>query len=87
MAKTAAVNARIEPAVKQKAERIFSAIGISATDAIGMFYRQVVYRRGLPFDVCIPNAVTLAALKEADAGAGEVYTGSTQDVFDDLLKD
>jgi hypothetical protein len=48
MAKTASINARIEPEVKEKAESIFAALGISASDAIGLFYRQVTYRRGLP---------------------------------------
>jgi DNA-damage-inducible protein J len=84
MAKTASVNARIEPTVKKKAERIFAAIGISASDAVGMFYRQVVYRRGLPFDVRIPNAATVAALKELEQGAGEVFEGSTRKLFDEL---
>ncbi|HEU0085231.1 MAG TPA: type II toxin-antitoxin system RelB/DinJ family antitoxin [Bradyrhizobium sp.] len=84
MAKTASVNARIEPAVKKKAERIFAAIGISASDAVGMFYRQVVYRRGLPFDARIPNATTVAALEELEHGKGEVFRGSTRKFFDDL---
>jgi antitoxin component of RelBE/YafQ-DinJ toxin-antitoxin module len=49
-----------------------------------MFYRQVVLRRGTPFDVRIPNAETLAALKEADAGGGEIFTGSTAAAFDEI---
>jgi DNA-damage-inducible protein J len=84
MAKTASVNARIEPAVKKKAERIFAEIGISASDAVGMFYRQVVYRRGLPFDVRIPNATTIAALEELEQGKGDVFKGSTRKLFDEL---
>ena len=85
MAKTATINARIEPAVKAKAERVFAAIGISASDAIGLFYRQVVFSKGLPFDVRIPNATTIAALEEAESGNGKVVQGSTEDVFGDIL--
>jgi DNA-damage-inducible protein J len=84
MAKTASINARIEPGIKAKAETIFAAIGISASDAIGMFYRQVAFRKGLPFDVCVPNAVTLAALEELERGAGEVVQGSAKQLFDEL---
>jgi DNA-damage-inducible protein J len=84
VAKTATINARIEPVVKEKAESIFAAIGITASDAIGMFYRQVVYRRGLPFDVCIPNATTIAALEELERGEGETFRGSTRQLFDEL---
>ena len=86
MARTAFLNARIEPALKEKAEKIFSAIGVSASDAITMFYKQVVYRRGIPFDVCIPNAETLAALEEADQREGQLVTSSTKDAFADILK-
>lgn len=84
MGKTATINARIEPTIKAKAERIFAAIGISASDAIGMFYRQVAFKKGLPFDVCIPNATTLAALEELERGGGEVVHGSSQQLFDEL---
>jgi DNA-damage-inducible protein J len=81
MAKTAHINARIEPIIKEKAERVFAAIGISASDAIGMFYRQVVVTGGLPFDVRIPNAATMAAIEELENGGGEVVQGSTRQLF------
>jgi DNA-damage-inducible protein J len=84
MAKTASINARIEPEVKEKAESIFAALGISASDAIGLFYRQVAFRRGLPFDVYVPNATTIAALEELERGEGEVVHGPTSQLFDDL---
>jgi DNA-damage-inducible protein J len=84
MAKTASINARIEPEVKEKAESIFAALGISASDAIGLFYRQVAFRRGLPFEVFVPNATTIAALKELERGEGEIVTGPTRRLFDDL---
>ncbi len=75
---------RIEPALKERAERIFAALGLSTSDAIGMFLRQVVLRRGMPFDVSIPNAATVAALEELDRGGGEVFRGSTRELFDEL---
>lgn len=84
MAKTASINARIEPKVKKQAETIFAAIGISASEAISMFYRQVYFRRGLPFDVCVPNATTIAALEELERGGGEVVHGPTSQLFDEL---
>jgi DNA-damage-inducible protein J len=86
MAKTGFLNTRIEPGLKAKAERIFSAVGISPSDAITMFYQQVVYRRGLPFEVCVPNEETLAALNEAEAGGGDVQNVSTGEVFDEIIR-
>jgi DNA-damage-inducible protein J len=87
MAKTTYVNTRIDPRLKSKAEKIFAGIGVSASQAITMFYRQVVLRRGMPFDVRIPNAETLAALKQADAGGGQIFTGSTAAAFDEITSD
>ena len=65
-AKTAFLNARIDPDLKTRAEKVLAGVGVSSSQAITMFYHQVVLRQGLPFDVCIPNAETVAALKEAD---------------------
>jgi DNA-damage-inducible protein J len=65
------ISVRIDPATKAAAEGVFNQLGLSATDAIRMFYRQVVMQRGLPFSAKIPNAETLAAIKELDAGKGK----------------
>lgn len=51
MAKTANINARMEPELKQEAEKILDALGIPASNAVTMFYKQIVMHRGLPFDV------------------------------------
>jgi DNA-damage-inducible protein J len=84
MPKKGSINVRIEPALKERAEQIFAALGVSTSDAIGMFLRQVVLRRGMPFDLSIPNAETIAALEELDRGGGEVFHGSTRALFDEL---
>ena len=54
MAKTANMYARIEPDLKSQAEAILSALGISASNAITMFYKQIVLQKGLPFEVTLP---------------------------------
>jgi DNA-damage-inducible protein J len=83
MPKRASINVRIEPALKERAEQIFAALGVSRSDAIGMFFRQVVLRRGMPFDLSIPNAKTVAALEELDRG-GETFHGSTRELLGEL---
>ena len=65
MAKTEMIRARVEPDLKQEAEEVFSRLGLSSTEAITLFYRQVALQRGLPFAVKIPNAETCEALQEA----------------------
>jgi addiction module RelB/DinJ family antitoxin len=48
-AKTQMIHARIEPKLKRSAERIFSEVGMSTTEAIRLFSKQVELHRGLPF--------------------------------------
>jgi DNA-damage-inducible protein J len=68
MTKTATVSVRVKPEVKSHAEAVFEKLGITPTDAITMFYHQVDLRQGIPFSVEIPNAETLKAIADTDAG-------------------
>ena len=52
--KSANLYARIEPDVKEQAERILATLGIPVSNAINMFYKQIILNRGLPFEVKIP---------------------------------
>ena len=84
MSKSAMVRARIEPELKQHAEEIFRRLGLSVTQAITLFYKQVEARNGLPFNVVIPNAETLATFESTDAGADLVACGDIDDLFKKL---
>ena len=65
MAKTEMIRARVEPDLKHEAEAVFSQLGLSATEAITLFYKQVTLHHGLPFAVRLPNAETREALRQA----------------------
>lgn len=85
MPKTATINARIDEKLKARADKVLRRVGVSTTEAITMLYHQIVLREGLPFEVKIPNAATKRAMREARAGKGKVYTGSTREMIDDIL--
>lgn len=68
MAKTAMIRARTEPNLKEEVEKILKKLGMTSTDAINLFYRQVKLRKGLPFDVKIPNKTTLETFRKTDEG-------------------
>ena len=70
MAKTEFIRARVEPELKTQAEEIFSKLGLSPTDAITLFYVQVILHDGLPFEVRIPNNETIDALRQARSEEG-----------------
>jgi len=66
MGKTGYITARIEPKLKARAARVLATVGVTTTDAITMFLRQVVLRNGLPFEVRVPNAETRRAIEELE---------------------
>ena len=68
MTKSEMIRARVEPTLKHEAEMVFSQLGLSPTQAIRLFYRQVTLQHGLPFAVKVPNAETREALRQAYAG-------------------
>ena len=84
MAKTAMITTRVDPALKADAEKVLSKLGISTTEAINIFLSQVRLRKGLPFDVKIPNKTTMEAMKEAEEGRGLVECEDAEDMFRNL---
>ena len=98
MAKTANLYARIEPEVKEQAESILSALGIPASSAINMFYKQIILQRGLPFEVKMPESKLVDASMLSDAemdeelekGYADMKAGRTKSAkkaFADIRKD
>jgi DNA-damage-inducible protein J len=81
--KTAYIRARVQPQIKKDAERVLNRLGISTTDAVSVFLRQIYLQNGLPFDVKIPNEETQAAFRE-DLSKAKAYT-DVNEMFDDIL--
>lgn len=81
MSKTAMVRARVEPGLKEHAEHVFQRLGLNATQAITMFYRQVELRDGLPFDVVVPAPATKRTLDASEAGRDLVVCDDADDMF------
>ena len=81
MNKSSTIRARIEPDLKDKAEHIFRRLGLTTTQAITLFYKQVELRNGLPFDVAIPNKTTYRTFDDTDAGRNLVVCEDADDMF------
>jgi addiction module RelB/DinJ family antitoxin len=58
--RTANVFTRVDPETKEQAEAILNQLGIPMSNAIGMFLKQIVMQRGIPFDMKIPVSVPVA---------------------------
>lgn len=98
MAKSANLYARIEPDLKEQAESILAALGIPASNAITMFYKQIILHRGMPFEVKLPTAGPLDVSTmtdeqlnaELEKGFADIAAGRTRpvkQVFDDIRRD
>ena len=96
--KTANLYARIEPDLKEQAEAILASLGVTSSNAITMFYKQIVLHRGLPFDVTLPSGVVIeyeglsTEQKNAELQKGyyDMLSGNVKpaaDVFDEIKKD
>lgn len=68
MSKSAMIRARVDEQLKNEVEAIFQEVGLNATQAITMFYRQVKMQHGLPFEVKVPNAETRRVIEEMSRG-------------------
>lgn len=81
--KTATARALINPAVKSQAEAILKEMGLSVSNSVELFYRQVVAQRGLPFDLQVPNEKTMTAIRNSRSGKGKEFATS-KELFKDL---
>ena len=67
---TATLNIRIPSAEKMKAEAILSTLGLNASEAVRMFYRQIIFTGGLPFEIKLPPET----MRDAEEGRTEPLT-------------
>ncbi len=74
MARTSNVFARVEPEIKEQAEQVLDRLGIPMSNAVGMFLRQVVLQRGIPFEMKLPQEMPLA------------YSSMTKEQFDSEIE-
>ncbi len=98
MSKSANLYVRIEPEIKEQAEKILSTLGIPASNAINIFYKQIILQRGLPFEVKIPDNtptdISMLGVEELHAelekGYADVKAGRIKDAktaFAEIRKD
>ena len=62
------VQARVSSDIKEEASIVLAAMGLSISDAVRLLLTRVAREKALPFAPLVPNAETIAAMKEARAG-------------------
>lgn len=84
MAELAVVPIQVESNLQTEAESIFRQLDISVSEAITLFYQQVIFNKGLPFSVRVPNQTTLDTFRKTDAGEELVRCQNADELFDSL---
>jgi len=84
MAKTAIIQARIDPEIKNKAQNVFKKLNISMSEAISLFLTQVSLSRGIPFEIKIPNELTAETLKKSEKGKELHKVSNVGELFREL---
>jgi len=74
MALDATVRARIDTNLKQEVEDILKQIGLTTSQAITLFMNKIKNEKGIPFELKVPNALTLQAMEDADNNIGETIS-------------
>jgi len=77
------VHVRVDEDVKERATKTLAAMGLSVSDAVRMMLVRVAVEKALPFEVRVPNAVTVKALKDADKGKGKRFR-TPEEAFKEL---
>jgi len=84
MPRTATVQARIDPDIKEKAQAIFNKLNISLSEAISMYLTQVTLHNGIPFEIKIPNELTAETIRKSKAGQELHQVNGVDELFKEL---
>jgi DNA-damage-inducible protein J len=86
MASNAVVRARIDEHLKEEASVVLATMGLTVSDAFRLMLTRIAHDKALPFEPLVPNAVTIAAMKEARRGGLKSF-GSVDALMADLNAD
>lgn len=84
MAKTATIQTRVDPAVKHNAQIILKKLNISMSEAISMYLSQITLHNGIPFEIKLPNDVTVKVLRDSEKGNELHKVDSVDALFQEL---
>jgi DNA-damage-inducible protein J len=74
---TESTSLRLDVKAKKQAYAVFKEVGLKPAQAINLFLKQVAMRGGIPFEIKIPNADTIEAMKELENKKGSKAKGSS----------
>jgi DNA-damage-inducible protein J len=84
MPDTITIRTHLEPDLKSAADEVLARLGLTAGEAVHLFYRELVTQDGLPFGARTPNATTRETFEKTDRGEDVVLCRDADDLFHKL---
>jgi DNA-damage-inducible protein J len=80
----ATIHTRIDAQTKSQAQSILSELGMTLSEAITLYLRQIIFNKGIPFEVKIPNELTLKTIEKSEGGEELHEASSIEEMFKEL---
>jgi len=84
MRNMATINARVDSVTKARVVDILHSLGLNTTQAISLFFKQIIYTNGIPFEVKLPNETTVETFRKTDSGEDLHRVSSVTELAKDL---
>ena len=84
MASSAMIHARVDAETKTQAQGVLNELGMTLSEAISLYLRQIVFRKGIPFEVKIPNELTMRTIEKSERGQELHEASSVQEMFKEM---
>ena len=84
MAATAFVRARIDEKLKQESAAVLAEMELTISDVVRMVLTKVAKEKALPFEMCVPNKLTIETLTRSGWGEDVHHAKDANDLFEQL---
>ena len=78
------INIRVDSDVKNKAQDLFSALGLDMTSAINIFLRQAIRKNGIPFELVAEKPAARRTPPQPGCMKGKIREAEDHDWFEPL---
>lgn len=82
--KTVSIHARISPELKNGVESILDKIGLTTTEAIKLYFNQIILTNSIPLELKVPNTETIKIIEEVEHGINLNKFNNAEDMFEVL---
>ena len=84
MGNGATIHARVDAETKSQAQRVLKELGMTLSEAIVLYLKQIAFHKGIPFDVKIPNELTAKTIEKTERGEELHEAASVDEMFREL---